>query len=195
MLLCQLADKYRCDKSPAIKHSYTPFYDGLLSARRMQIRAVLEIGVFRGASLKMWRDYFPQAHIVGVDIQPECKHVVEDERVSIQIVDNRKWKEMRQSALDISAQYDLIIDDGNHSPGSQICSVQALLPLVAPGGLFIIEDIQPNGLQLLVPGSRFRNQLDKEVEERLRGCNISLIQLHNRLDLVDDAIYLIQIPC
>jgi len=73
--LSQLSEKYGCDKVSSIFHDYTPFYDELLKYR--QVNRVLEIGIGTmnamkhlktyepGASLRMWRDYFPFGDVRG----------------------------------------------------------------------------------------------------------------------------------
>ena len=77
--LCELAEKYGSDKTPSIFHGYTPFYDELLKDR--DVKRVLEIGIGNvacmnhvkdykpGASLRMWRDYFPK-NFLRVDNDP-----------------------------------------------------------------------------------------------------------------------------
>ena len=62
--LCKLALKYRSDKCPKRgKHTYTPYYYDLLKNKKRSTKKVLEIGIGKGASLKMWRDFFPNAKI------------------------------------------------------------------------------------------------------------------------------------
>src|SRR3989344_4764947 len=111
--LFKIAYKYGTDKCPQIKHSYTPFYYKLLNRRRKSIKKVLEIGIgyyktmqdvaviydrglkryyHRGASLKMWRDFFPNAQIYGADIRPET--IFEDERIKTYLCDERKEKDL-----------------------------------------------------------------------------------------------------
>src|SRR5208337_5037275 len=80
--LCDIALKYHCDKHPEIGHGYTPYYSELLHGRN--IKRILEIGIggiacmgyipdyVVGASLFMWQDYFPEAEIVGWDIDPDA---------------------------------------------------------------------------------------------------------------------------
>ncbi len=73
--LCHLAEYYGTDKLGV----YTPFYDLLFRDRREKVFKVLEIGIGTikamahvkgykaGASLRMWRDYFINAEILGLD--------------------------------------------------------------------------------------------------------------------------------
>jgi len=101
---------------------------------------VLEIGVFSGGSLEMWRDYFgPRSCIYGVDILPECR-AYESVNVKIFIGDqgNRSfWHDIRNSVPAL----DIVIDDGGHLPEQQIVSLEELLPFMRPGGVYCCEDV------------------------------------------------------
>jgi Methyltransferase domain len=101
---------------------------------------VLEIGVYSGGSLDMWREYFGrEARIYGVDLEPACKIY---ERNGVQIfvgdqADRAFWRRVRASipALDI------VIDDGGHELEQQIVTLEELLPFMRPGGVFLCEDL------------------------------------------------------
>src|SRR3989344_4404222 len=112
--LCKLGYKYGTDKCPQIKHSYTPFYYELLKDKQQSVKKVLELGIGRtrknnhkpekvyelgvkqylerGASLYMWRDFFPNAQIYGADFRPEV--MFEDERIKTYLLDERKKKDL-----------------------------------------------------------------------------------------------------
>lgn len=62
--LTELGRKYGTDK---VAHGFTDIYGALLDRDRGQVQRVLEVGVYYGASLTMWRDYFQNANVVGVD--------------------------------------------------------------------------------------------------------------------------------
>lgn len=144
--LCKLAKHYGTDKYPY----YTPFYDALLKSRRETVRNVLEIGVGTpgamshmpgyqpGASLRMWQDYFPNATILGLDVVPMP---VLGARIDTEVVDQRNELVLYAAAASWSLRYDLILDDGSHGPQDQVNTARTLVPLLAPGGLYIIEDV------------------------------------------------------
>lgn len=105
---------------------------------------VLEIGVFSGGSLPMWREYFgPEATIYGVDIEPACK-AYEAERVKVMIGDQADpafWKRFKAEVPAL----DVVIDDGGHQPQQQATTLEHLLPHLRPGGVFLCEDVvNPN---------------------------------------------------
>ena len=101
---------------------------------------ILEIGVFSGGSLEMWRDYFGSGcHIYGVDIQEECK-MYESEYTNIFIgdqADHKFWKLFKDKVPVV----DILIDDGGHQAEQQIVTLEEMLPHLSPGGIYFCEDI------------------------------------------------------
>jgi len=147
--LCRLARKYSSDKCPWVGHTYTPEYHKLLS--NLNVKNMLEIGVgnvplmmpivgekYRpGASLRMWRDYFPGASVYGCDI--DISVLFEEDRIRTFWVDQSSEEILQKNVPNL--QYELILDDGSHNPDHMVTSFKALWSRVAPGGLYIIEDI------------------------------------------------------
>lgn len=101
---------------------------------------IVEIGIFSGGSLGMWKQYFgPKCRIYGVDIHKECK-VYEDDQTKIFIgdqADRSFWQGFKTNVPRI----DIVIDDGGHLPHQQIVTIEELLPHLQPGGIFWCEDI------------------------------------------------------
>lgn len=101
---------------------------------------VVEIGVYSGGSLPMWRAYFGEGcRVYGVDIVPECR-VHEREGVRVFIGDQADptfWEQFRQEVPRI----DVVIDDGGHEAHQQIASLKCLLLYLAMGGVYVCEDI------------------------------------------------------
>ena len=159
--LCELAYKYGTDKCPQIKHAYTPYYYALFNQRRLSTKKVLEIGVgstrknkpkpkvvhelgvkthlSRGASLYMWREFFPNAQIFGADIRTET--IFEEERIKTYLCDERKKEDLVNLIKNTGSDIDLLIDDASHHVDDQIFSAQTLLPLLKRGVTYIIEDV------------------------------------------------------
>lgn len=143
--LCRLAEKYGTDKLGF----YTPIYDLLLSGRRNDVKRALEVGIGTpesmghvpnykaGASLRMWRDYFPNAAIYGMDINQDAfLHAMDPIGHIVTICADSTNLE-----TDSLGRFDLIVDDGQHTFGAQLKTFQNLSRLLAPGGLYIIEDV------------------------------------------------------
>lgn len=140
--LCELASKYGTDKVPY----YTPFYDLLLGNR--EVHQVLEIGIGTrasmthvpgyepGASLRMWAEYFPEAKVVGFDRDPEMRS---EGRIITFLVDERDTTRLAEAAAEFGT-FELIVDDGSHSPNDQFQTALTLMPFLSDGGVYIVED-------------------------------------------------------
>lgn len=119
---------------------YFEIYEEHFSRFRGQEVHVLEIGVYSGGSLEMWRDYFgPQAHLYGVDIEPACK-AYEGKGVRILIgdqADRSFWQRFRAGIPTL----DIVIDDGGHTYDQQRATLEELLPHLRPGGVYLCEDV------------------------------------------------------
>ena len=101
---------------------------------------VLEVGVYSGGSLGMWRSYFgPAATIYGMDIEPACK-AYETDGVRVVIGDQADRGFWRRFRADVPG-LDVVIDDGGHETHQQVATIEELLPHLRPGGVFICEDV------------------------------------------------------
>ena len=100
---------------------------------------VVEIGVYQGGSLQMWKSYFgDRAHIYGVDVHPDCRGF-EEERVRVFLGDQGDRAFLRRLAGEIP-RIDILIDDGGHRMEQQIATFETLFPHVAPDGVYLCED-------------------------------------------------------
>ena len=121
--------------------SYLPYYDTLFAPWRDQPVRLLEIGVQNGGSLETWSRYFTQANVlVGCDIDPRCAGLrYDDQRIRIVVGDATAATAYREIAA-ISPQFDIVIDDGSHRSNDVINAFINYFPLLAPGGVFVVED-------------------------------------------------------
>ena len=135
-----ILDRHDTDKNSQ-HHHYGRHYDALLAPYRNKKIKVLEIGIFRGGSLKAWRDVFPNAEtIVGIDIDPQKAHF-QDESNGIYVeIGNQEDASFLRRVHDQHGPFDFIIDDGSHFNRHVIKSFEALFPLLADHGLYIVED-------------------------------------------------------
>jgi hypothetical protein len=135
-LLFKLTNKYKPTKAD---HDYMRHYELHFSKIRLQVKAVLEIGVQTDKSISLWKEYFPNAIIYGVDIDEKCK-IHESEKIKIIIADQGSAKDLQQ-IVDTHSKFDIIIDDGSHQPDHQILTFEYLFPHLNPGGIYVIEDM------------------------------------------------------
>jgi hypothetical protein len=144
MTLDELALRYGTDKA-STHHNYTETYERYLQDKRDTTRGILELGIggknykgVAGSSLQMWRDYFTNAQVVGVDIDPSADAHYGD-RVSVVIGDQTRRSTL-EKALSLLPSVDIIVDDGAHINTITIASFEYLFPKLRPGGLYVIED-------------------------------------------------------
>jgi len=136
-------DRCGCDK--AVKHNYHKVYEKYMEGRRSDPINILEVGVFKGNSVKAWLEYFPNATIYGVDIfvrvQPENIDVLKDPRVKWARCDSTDPQQV--SNLWPDTTFDFIIDDGLHTPRANKATFDNLIGKLSDGGVFLIEDVFP----------------------------------------------------
>jgi hypothetical protein len=133
---------------------YLELYDRYFSGFRNKPVRMLEIGVFEGGSLELWRRYLgPRATIYGIDINPECAAKV-DPPNQVRIGSQADPQFLRSVIAEMGG-VDLILDDGSHKGSHIITSFRTLFPLLADNGLYAIEDMHDDYSEW--PGTR-RNQ-------------------------------------
>lgn len=184
--LCILGKKYLVDKCPAINHTYTPQYDKILKSMRDDAKVVLEIGIGNiplmigisgrdykpGASLRMWRDYFPKAKIIGCDILDNV--LFQEPPIHTFRVDQSSEESLinLMNIVKLIEDYaDFIIDDGSHNEQHQIITFKTLWPLVKKGGMYIIEDVFEDNLEKYSELPKKFNFIDAQVELIYKGLN------------------------
>ncbi len=119
---------------------YFDAYEQHFSRFRNKEVVILEIGVFQGGSLQMWKDYFgPKAKIYGIDINPRCRELEEDNiKIFIGSQSNRKFlREIKEKIPPV----DILIDDGGHTMRQQIVTFEELFDHVKENGVYLCEDL------------------------------------------------------
>jgi SAM-dependent methyltransferase len=136
-LLDTMALKYGADKCSRY-HGYTRYYEFYLD--RNNVTKILELGVNKGNSLKMWHEYFPNAIIYGIDIDKKCKKL-ENDRTKIAIGDCNDSDFINAFFNNNGNNFDLIIDDGSHNVKDQISFFNKAFWHLKSKGIFVIEDV------------------------------------------------------
>lgn len=122
---------------------YFEAYDRFFSRYRGKDITILEIGVFKGGSLQMWKNYFKNSNnkvkIYGIDINPDCKKLEEEDiQIFIGSQEDREFLQMVKSEIDT---VDILIDDGGHTMNQQMVSFEELFDLVDDNGIYLCEDL------------------------------------------------------
>lgn len=139
-----LAIKHNTDKS-SLFHNYTKIYDLIFSDYKNDPINFMEIGVLNGASIKMWSEYFPNAKIIGVDVDLNCKRF-ETANISVEI-GNQTDLTFLDTLLGKYKTIDIILDDGGHTWKQQKTTFIHLFPHLNNGGYYVIEDLSTSYLK------------------------------------------------
>ena len=147
MSLSCLFSKFHTDKG--YEHGFYRFYPRVFSTlRHKKDLRFLEIGVFKGASFKVWENYFTNSPKLfgigyGEDVMLEQrKEVFNGGNTTLYLGDQSDQHFLEYVETDSGGDWDIIIDDGSHVPEHQIFSFGSLFSHLKPGGLYIFEDIE-----------------------------------------------------
>jgi len=114
-------------------------YDKHFARLRGQPIRLLEIGINKGGSMELWREYFgPDCELHALDIDPNIRDVVED-NVIVHIGSQGDPAFLHSVALE-HGPFDLIIDDGSHLMHHQIATFENLYPYMSDQGIYVVED-------------------------------------------------------
>lgn len=135
-------------------HAYHYLYNRYLPHARLHDLNILEIGLGcnmeygAGASLKLWRALLPCANISFIDYDAACagKYKVQIEaegggRLYIGSQDDPKLLADIVADGKAAGGFDMIVDDGSHNVKHIFVTLNALWPVLKPGGVYIIEDL------------------------------------------------------
>jgi hypothetical protein len=156
-------------------------YESYLGRWREKKFTLLEIGVLNGASLRMWRSYFPRARVLGMDIDPAAQARVGN-RFEI-----LTGSQSDPALLDRAASADLrfVIDDGSHVNELSIATFRHLFPQLPSGAVYVLEDTlctyEPAwrswpGMQYIDPTVNLENRrsdIDDFLAELLHDCDVN----------------------
>jgi hypothetical protein len=139
--LSQLAEIYKTDKG-MWHHGYTPIYNMYFESLKDKQITLLEIGIGGyeyvnkgGESLKMWRDYFSNANIIGFDFYKKELNIKGVSIYQGSQIDNDFLKSL-------PAPFDIIIDDGSHVSSHIISTFDTLFCKLNSGGIYVVEDTE-----------------------------------------------------
>tara|TARA_R110002096_G_scaffold11890_1_gene43344 strand:- start:3993 stop:4652 length:660 start_codon:yes stop_codon:yes gene_type:complete len=191
-ILQQIGKKTNTDKS---RHtykglSYLDIYDGHFNSIRHDVKCFVEIGVLSGASVKMWSEYFPNATIYGIDIDPRCKQY-ETDKIKILIGDQNDDDFLKQ-AQDELPPIDIFLDDGSHITSHQIKTFEYLNAKITKNGFFVIEDLRNSyddfnkgcDLRKIWPGMAL-NKADDDLKNYRADFNDWCFEMIKKLDFHD----------
>ncbi|MDR1678090.1 MAG: class I SAM-dependent methyltransferase [Deltaproteobacteria bacterium] len=137
-ILDDLGRKHGTDKCSGDKtHDYLRKYEFFLRPWRDEEFTFLELGVFKGASLRTWSDYFSKAEIVGVDNEVKVKEF-DTGRGKI-IIGDLSNNDFLESLIPLNPK--VVLDDASHWWPDQLRALFTLYQALQSGGIYILEDI------------------------------------------------------
>lgn len=166
--ISSLCDIYGSDKGSLTEdnhfyswpaHTYADYYSKLFSHCNNYIHHVFECGLGTnklnmpssmglkgkpGASLRVWRDFFPNATIIGADIDSDI--LFEEDRIKTFYVDQTSVESISNLWLKIPGKFDIMIDDGLHTFHAGRILFENSVQKLSDNGIYIIEDVTPQSL-------------------------------------------------
>lgn len=137
--LPEFCDSFPTDKCMN-KHGFVEIYEPLFSSMRTDSIRFFEIGILNGVSHLMWRTYFRNAAIFGIDIRDYSRQS-RGSGIMTFVADQSNRDDLNAFVDASGGNFDVILDDGGHAMDHQQVSLGNLFPQVKPGGMFIIEDV------------------------------------------------------
>ena len=171
-------------------HSYLPLYQKLLKNKKITAKNILEIGIGdfgekNGGSIKLWKDYFTNATIYGLDILPINRvmdELLNNNRIilytSIDAYNNDFFK---NHFLNKNIKFDFMLDDGPHTLDSMKQFIKLYSQIMTSDGILIIEDVQ---------SMDWIDILKNEVPQHLKEY-IKIYDLRKNKNRYDDIVFTI----
>jgi hypothetical protein len=141
------------------------YYNDEFNSKKNEQLNILEIGIWYGASIKLWNDFFPNSKIIGLDIQDNTNNTFTN-NPQVTFIQTDAYLDSTISSFEDN-YFDYIIEDGPHTLESQILCIQKYLPKVKSGGKVIIEDVQ--SIEWI---EALENSIDKNIAESWRTIDM-----------------------
>lgn len=120
---------------------YNRAYQDTLFPVKDSASKIVEIGIGEGYSLEVWREFFKNASIIGLDMSPTAGNgILNMDRITLQNMD-LSVKLNLESFAEQNPDIDVLTDDGTHKMADQQLALATLFKSIKPGGIYIIEDL------------------------------------------------------
>jgi len=188
MSLIELIDNQYTDKNST--HSYLPLYEKILKNKKNIAKNILEIGIGdfgekNGGSIKLWKDYFKNATIYGLDILPINRvmdELLNNDRVILYTsIDAYNNDFFTKNFLNKKIKFDFMLDDGPHTLESMKQFIKLYSQIMTVDGVLIIEDVQ---------SLEWIDLLKNEVPQYLKKY-IKIYDLRKNKNRYDDIVFTI----
>lgn len=119
---------------------FADYYESIHLAKRNDIKIILEIGIKNGGSIRAFRDFFPNAIIIGID-KNASSMIDNEERIYTFQMNQSSREQMSMLSIMLDKNIDIIIDDGSHRMFDQQMTMAYLFNNLKYGGDYYIEDL------------------------------------------------------
>lgn len=184
-MLSELVDNELTDKNTV--HSYLDLYYDLLCSKKETAKNILEVGIYRGGSIKLWHDFFDNAMIYGLDRDDiDNKHITNEiknkERIYLfTSIDAYNENYFNSNFLSKKIKFDVLLDDGPHTLESMKKFINLYSQVMTDDGILIIEDVQ---------NWNWIDALKNEVPDHLKEF-IKAYDLRDKKGRYDDIVFTI----
>lgn len=138
--LNDLASIYPTDKQ-YLHNYFEKVYQTLLSPLQNTTKKFVELGIADGNCLRIWKEFFPNTQILGLDLYPEnARAAAGVERITLQQIDQSNKEQLEQFAIQ-HPDIDIFLDDGSHKMFDQQITFATIFKALPAGSLYILEDL------------------------------------------------------
>lgn len=194
--MCRVMTRHESDKGRR-GHNYTTVYAVLLEKYFNRPNRIFELGLGSnnpqlvssmgvagtpGASLRGWRQLFPNSLIYGADIDPAS--LFESDRIKTYYCDQLDSSAIRElwSRPELADGMDIIIEDGLHTFEANMSFLEGSIQHVRPGGLYIVEDI------MTTCTNAWYDKLENAYSTRFSDFEFAFVSLPNRHNGFDNNL-------
>ncbi len=136
---CDKGSYFFYDKAKIPSHNYSIFYEKYLKDLKEKNINLMELGSHEGKSLASFYFYFPNAKIIGANINPfQMKY--QSSRITELFVDVSSKEILMSLSSHLDNELDIIIDDASHNLRDIIITLSIFFKKLKKGGVYIIED-------------------------------------------------------
>lgn len=159
--------------NPICGNHYANYYEPFFKPIQEKVTNICEIGVQKGASVKTFQDYFPNAQIIGLDIGDKSQF--NTSRITTQILNQSKPDQLENFVTQCeksNIKFDIILDDGSHDIEHQQLTFGKFFKLLKPKGIYVLEDLGTSFMEVDGVSNVYGNY---QTQEKLKNSTLGFL--------------------